>query len=449
MAVEIDWVFLDGEPPERLFCQICADVFDDPQLMTCCGESFCKKCNTSFWEKMRLVARPICPKCKSTQFEMLSNTPLENSISMLMVQCPMKESGCEFTGTLKDGKHHLGSECGFTHIHCPNKCGAPTFPRSQLVKHVEKCPLEVVVCPFAVVGCDSAGPQPRKDVTSHELSQINKHLLSVVEYNKKSARKTQTLMKALQEDHEKKVKSKFVLLTDLTRKLETAESAITNLDAKLQAAQMKLLKMNDEKQKNAASFDRYSALNLQRAEESKEILVALEEQVQTLPIPTDGTGILHIPVTFTMDRFSERLSCGYQWVSPPFYSHNGGYKLCLSVNANGDHEAHGNHVSIFLHTMTGEFDDHLEWPMPDCIVTVVAMNQKNVLSKYLFGSSGSARHDIWLASGNSIAMRSKVLNGHYGTGWGKRNFIPHSEVSQYLTNDEMTIKVYSIQFLPF
>ena len=43
------------------------------------------------------------------------------------------------------------------------------------------------------------------------------------------------------------------------------------------------------------------------------------------------------------------------WQSPPFYTHVGGYKMCLVVDANGRDSGKGTHVSISLYMMKGEF----------------------------------------------------------------------------------------------
>ena len=65
-----------------------------------------------------------------------------------------------------------------------------------------------------------------------------------------------------------------------------------------------------------------------------------------------------------MDEFEEYKDDNSRWYSPPFYSHLGGYKMCLWVDANGEgeEEGKGTHVSVFVCLMRGEFDDDLKWP---------------------------------------------------------------------------------------
>ena len=52
-----------------------------------------------------------------------------------------------------------------------------------------------------------------------------------------------------------------------------------------------------------------------------------------------------------------------QWYSDPFYTHNKGYKMCLSVYADGNGDGKGTHLSVFLYLMKGPHDDKLTWPL--------------------------------------------------------------------------------------
>ena len=72
------------------------------------------------------------------------------------------------------------------------------------------------------------------------------------------------------------------------------------------------------------------------------------------------------PVTFTMKNYYRTL-CNREeltmvdnfepaWVSPPFYTHQFGYKMCLQV----DLDLHSP-LSLEVHLMKGEFDDKVKW----------------------------------------------------------------------------------------
>ena len=81
------------------------------------------------------------------------------------------------------------------------------------------------------------------------------------------------------------------------------------------------------------------------------------------------------PPEMIMDNFEELKSEEADWYSPPFYTHIGGYKMCLNIVANGWGSGKYTHVSMTVHMMKGEFDSHLQWPFKGEI-TVQLVNQK-------------------------------------------------------------------------
>ena len=58
-----------------------------------------------------------------------------------------------------------------------------------------------------------------------------------------------------------------------------------------------------------------------------------------------------------------------------FLHHPNGYKMCLSVNANGEGSGRGTHLTVFVCLMPGEFDNQLKWPFRGKI-TVKLVNQE-------------------------------------------------------------------------
>jgi TNF receptor-associated factor 4 len=80
------------------------------------------------------------------------------------------------------------------------------------------------------------------------------------------------------------------------------------------------------------------------------------------------------PIVFRMCEFDRRLKLNHGWVSGPFYSHPGGYRMCLSVSARGDGVGSGTHSSLYVCLMQGINDDALPWPFRG-EVTVQLLNQ--------------------------------------------------------------------------
>ena len=64
------------------------------------------------------------------------------------------------------------------------------------------------------------------------------------------------------------------------------------------------------------------------------------------------------PFAFTVSRFPERKFNKEPFVSPWFYTHPRGYKLCMRVDVYGV----DNHIAVRSCVMKGEHDEHLNWP---------------------------------------------------------------------------------------
>ena len=102
----------------------------------------------------------------------------------------------------------------------------------------------------------------------------------------------------------------------------------------------------------------------------------LREEVTTLKEQScslhSHTGL--IPFEFTMTDFNYYKWNNTEWYSPSFYTHPHKYKMCLRIDANGSGDGKRFYVSVLVHVMRGEFDDHLRWPFQGD-VTIELLNQ--------------------------------------------------------------------------
>ena len=98
--------------------------------------------------------------------------------------------------------------------------------------------------------------------------------------------------------------------------------------------------------------------------------------------------------------------------------------------------------------MSGEFDDHLQWPFPGAVINISALNQRNPVVGGVIGSKGNYGAEIMLVGQNTQRHRSRVYSGSYGPGYGLRKYIPHHFLNQYLAGDLFKIVIYHLQFLP-
>ena len=59
-----------------------------------------------------------------------------------------------------------------------------------------------------------------------------------------------------------------------------------------------------------------------------------------------------VALSFTIQNFVEERKNDAVLCMPPFYSHNGGYKMCLVVYCNGYREAKGNYLTVLVRAWT-------------------------------------------------------------------------------------------------
>lgn len=125
------------------------------------------------------------------------------------------------------------------------------------------------------------------------------------------------------------------------------------------------------------------------------------------------------------------------WYSQPFYSGPEGYKMCLSVNANGDGKSAGTYVSVFVYLMRGEYDANLTWPCRGNVTFLLVKKS---------GSSGVKNTSDIGNSTNGTSMRV-IMEERSSAGWGFPEFIPHFEVEPYyVINGRLHFRVTTFEY---
>ena len=146
-----------------------------------------------------------------------------------------------------------------------------------------------------------------------------------------------------------------------------------------------------------------------------------------------------------MNEFERRKEESESWYSPAFYTHVGGYKMCLSIDPNGWSTGEDTHVSIFIYMMKGEFDSHLKWPFRGEI-TVELVNQKE-------GGKNHERKPVeHTGSDGCDGVFQRVTEGERAEeGWGSPQFISHADLykpekgKEYLLNDTLIFRVSKVE----
>ena len=203
--------------PSELVCPICADILDNPMLLSCCGIELCGSCVAKIKDS-RLQTGNSCPYCGHKYFETMLNKRIQREVNEAKVPCPNRSLGCtwigefsrreshiDLTNSLQDGgcqyqsvpckyeecettpqrrsiNQHETNECDFRPyachycskykssytqvvnqhfpscdeypVDCPNECSIDCIPRSLLKAHLkDECPLEEASCDYVSVGC--------------------------------------------------------------------------------------------------------------------------------------------------------------------------------------------------------------------------------------------------------------------------------------------------------
>ena len=454
MAPDADsrsWQFVEDHSQEDIMsCRICLDVLVAPHLITCCGECICKKCIDSHLQREAAVRedkKPLCPFCRKAEFRLIENLDLKKTIGKLKVYCLYRKSGCMWSGKLQEGEAHL-QECVFCPIDCPNGCREyGKIERRNLSKHMAECPMQIVECSFERIGCKTKHPLPRKEAQAHSNKDIHHHLVLLARSNIRLYEECDITHATLRSSHDEMMKEKMARIQLQKQELASLEQTVESLEANLLDLTQKINALKEKEDTNRARCTAQLNAKSEEARGLQDICQVTLAEVQALPMP-QATSVLCPPVTFTIDSFNLRKNLDEEWISPPFYTHYGGYKMCLMVHPNGYQEVRGTHVSIYIHVMSGEFDDHLQWPFPGAIVNVSALSQRNAIIGGVVGSRGNYGGAIMLTGQHTLQMRSRVYGGSYGPGYGQPRYIPHRLLTQYLAGDVFKIVIYHIQFLP-
>ena len=151
-----------------------------------------------------------------------------------------------------------------------------------------------------------------------------------------------------------------------------------------------------------------------------------------------------LPVIVTLSNFTERKKNKEHWFSDPFFAFTGGYKMCLSVYANGINNGENTHVSILLHLMKGPYDDDLQhsghWPLRGTF-TIELLNQLNDDNHYT--------RNVTFNSTTPERYTKRVLDSDKpSVGWREVHFIPQNAIfhdnNSYLMNNNLYFRIYYV-----
>lgn len=157
------------------------------------------------------------------------------------------------------------------------------------------------------------------------------------------------------------------------------------------------------------------------------------------------------PPIMTLRNFQELHMKKEYWKSPEFYSHVGGYKMCLVVFPGSEKDQHGNEfMGIYLQMLQGEFDEQLKWPFRGR-VEIRMLNQisdKGHVDRVLLDASSYKKDNFHLK------MVDRVVSDETPSVWGCGNFMALKNLrfnksvhTQYLKDDCINFQILSVSLL--
>ncbi len=318
----------------------------------------------------------------------------EREIKELGVKCASRERGCPWTGTIGTLDTHLAT-CEYLLVTCPNKCeddkdgGQTQLMRKDLDKHVQsRCLKRPFECPH----CGEKGTYASITVEHDKICEKK-----IVACPNKGSGCPLSVERGKTKQH--------VSVCEFTEVACAYESL---------GCGVRMMRKDVEKHKREA---REKHLDL-----ALDTVSSREEQHKTL---SEGEALV-----FKLPGYASKKEKNETFYSTPFYTHHGGYKLCINVDANGCGDGAGTHVSVFTEISKGRYDSQLPWPFKGT-VTCQLLNQL----------ADDRHHHLVHIFDDSDDMQVGSCSGH-------PQFLPHSSLchdpatnTQYLLDDTLYFRV--------
>ncbi|XP_030056662.1 TNF receptor-associated factor 6 [Microcaecilia unicolor] len=404
---------VEFDPPleSKYECPICLMALREA-VQTPCGHRFCKGCIL----KSLRDAGQKCPVDNELLLEnqLFPDNFAKREILSLKVKCPSQ--GCSQKMELRHLEEHEG-QCEFACMECP-QCQAPfqrrliedhmrlECPRRQVScencamfmayedkqDHDHTCPLAYVICeychtelireqmpshydmdcPKAPIPCtfsDFGCPEkmPRNDLARHmqEFTQAHMRMMaqalrgvSVTSYSTTPV----SMIDPLQFEPGPSV---------MTHSHSSASPfprdcipEVQNLRETIQQLEGRLVKQDHQIRELIAKMETQSTTII----DLKRSIRALEEKVTEVEAQ-QCNGIYYWKIeNFGMHLKAQEEERPVVIHSPGFYTRKPGYKLCLRLHLQlPSAQRCANFISLFVHTMQGEYDSYLPWPFQGTI----------------------------------------------------------------------------------
>ena len=376
-------------PPHDLRCIMCMRPAHDPQQTACCGRLFCRYCLTE-----RKKESSECPQCHDL-ISCFYDRASDARIKRFVVRCSNEVNDCQWVGKLRELEEHLQTcQCGS--VLCSNGCGKAML-ESKLDGHLATdCPLREHKCVY----CEEVGP-------FREMTEVHLEMCPNKPVTCPNADCGRVLLRQELPSHRSICLHEMVTCTFMSIGCHFA----------------------------ARRGEQDQAMVIHQREATARHLELAMSALLVVQTP---------PRVFKMAAFEENKTPSEPWYSPPFYSHRGGYRMCLAVAPSGTDEGKGTHLAVSIVLMKGLHDEELTWPFRGEVVVELLNQQrdrKHHTGKIVFQQQ-------WVTEYNG-----RVIWGEYSTKpWGNDTFVPLEKLTlegdhhcQYLKDDCIYFRVVGVK----
>ncbi|XP_061169632.1 TNF receptor-associated factor 2-like [Saccostrea echinata] len=381
----------------------------------------------------------LCPNCGESVEVNKMKTHLEST-------CPKRQVKCKYCSLeiTQDQMEDHTKDCPKYPLKCET-CGKKKIPREMMQEHIDnECPNQKISC---LAGCDAVErrrfinhieekpglhiqelmnrlDKVKNLVSNEEISRLRRELDQLKQVVSTSDQQVgvngPSVENVAQSSNENQ---NITRITALEIKVRTFEGIATTLHKETE----RILNVLDENKKEIEDVKRVSEEKTQKIKELERKLANSEVQVIQLTQKVLACGVTSIngELIWRLENWKERQAQALAGevtsiFSPPFYTSQYGYKMCVRIYPNGDGMGKNTHVSIFFAIMKGEYDPILDWPFSRRVVFMVFDQDGNNHIKDSFrtdpNSSSFKRPttDMNIASGCPLFLPLSRLKGNNG-----------------------------------
>lgn len=423
-----------GKPPDDYFCPVSTELLVDANQSSCCGSHLSEQV-ASVLEKDN---KP-CPICNAAGLRTTTDLYFRRIVGQVEIFCQNKSFGCKWEGCVNSLDKHLGyvsveGECKYVEVACPLLCGKYVKRRRIQAHMKEDCPKRPYQCNY----CDHQG--------SHS-SVINDHLLVCEKFPTRCPSGCDELL----------------CRSEVERHVATV-CRLQAVKCEFEPAGCMALLCRKDLEKHMDNNIKFHLEILAGHSKRKDReFEALKAQVQVLTnlVATQHKNLHQVvagssvnigfvkPPTMTLQNFQElRRTKNDYWTSPVFYSHIGGYKMCLVVYPGAENSEF---VGVYLKMLEGKYDDMLTWPFRGKVeIRMVNSHESdtNHIDKVLLDASSYSMETF------RIKMVDRVNRNDTSAVWGCGSFIALKDLplnkathTQYLKDDCIKFQILNVSLL--